>query len=91
MLVALGEHADEDGRGAYPTLDAIAARARMAPAEVWQTLCDLEDAGVIRRAVDQELAAQAMVGRCEGPGACGHVPVVWDLAIDPTRMLGRAG
>lgn len=80
VLVALADHADDDGRGCWPAHASIARRARCSVSTVQRTLTRLEQGGVIRRGQQ---------------GAVAHVradrrPVVWDLVMPPRGTAGQS-
>lgn len=77
VLVALADHADPAGRGAYCSAPTIAARLGCTVRSVRRSITALEDAGVIGLG-DQQLVAHIRKDRR---------PVVWDLALDGRHVL----
>ena len=74
VLVALGNHADRDGSGAFPSVDTIRRYTKLSERTIRTKLADLEAAGMIRRG-NQAIAA-AHISRAD------KRPVVWDLAME---------
>lgn len=77
VLVGLANHADPDGRNAFPAVARLAGYGRMSRRAVYDALKRLEGAGLIRRG-DQRVAA-AHIGRGD------RRPVVYDLALELRR------
>src|SRR5690554_6229292 len=74
-LVGLANHADEHGRGAYPSQPRLARYTRKGERNVRRDLDALESLGLIRRG-DQRYTAHLPPDRR---------PVVWDLAMERRR------
>lgn len=74
-LLGLANHADRDGRGAYPSQATLARYARKAERNVRADLRGLETRGLIRRG-DQRYTAHLPPDRR---------PTVWDLAMERRR------
>ncbi|WP_239404666.1 helix-turn-helix domain-containing protein [Frankia sp. Cj3] len=72
ILVYLAEHADKDGRGAWPSASTIAEDLEVSIPTVRRHLKALEDGQLIVRGT-QELVAHISADRR---------PVVWDLSLD---------
>lgn len=72
VLIGLANHADENGRGAYPSQKLLGKYARKTERQVRKDLQNLEELGIIRRG-DQRLAAHIPADRR---------PIVWDLVMD---------
>lgn len=81
VLIGLADHADSDGRGAYPSVPTLAAYACKDPRSVRRDIKALLDAGLIRTG-DPRLAAHLPSGKR---------PEVYDLAVELTVPGGRAG
>lgn len=82
VLVALADHADDNGRGCWPSVTTIAARARCSVRTVHRALRELEAAGVIVRG-DQSLVAKFRKDKR---------PVVYDLSLSArgASLAGRS-
>lgn len=74
-LVGLANHADQQGRHAYPSASLLAHYARKSERQTRRDLARLEELGLIRRG-DQRLVLHIDPDRR---------PVVWDLAVDVKR------
>jgi hypothetical protein len=74
VLIALADHADDNGRGCWPAVTTIAKRARCSPRTVHRMLRELEAQGLVRRG-DQSKTAGIRPDRR---------PVVYDLVM-PAR------
>jgi hypothetical protein len=72
ILVAMADHAHEDGTASWASKDTIAKKARCSESTVKRRVRALESAGVIRPG-DQQLVAHLRADRR---------PRVWDLALD---------
>lgn len=81
VLVVLADHADDEGRGAWPSQTRIAQESRASRRTVQKVLTDLQARGVIRRG-DQSLAPRGRVGR---------PVVVWDLVMDCAHQVPDMG
>ncbi|RAV34890.1 helix-turn-helix domain-containing protein [Corynebacterium heidelbergense] len=77
-LIALADHASDNGTGAWPSQASIAERARCSPRTVRRYLNELEQSGLIRRGDQQHVAHLRKDVR----------PVVWDLCLEARK--GRA-
>lgn len=78
ILTHLAEHADRDGRGAYPSVPTIAEDVEVSVRTVRRHLDSLEGRGLIRRG-DQQLVSHYPADRR---------PVVWDLNLSTRRERG---
>ena len=72
IMAILADHADPEGRGAWPHYKTIARLAGCSVSNVKHRILELEDKGLIRRG-DQHLVDHLPKGK--------H-PVVWDLCMD---------
>jgi len=82
VLVALADHADPDGQGAYPAAKTLADRLGVTTRAVRRSLAALADAGLIAHG-DQRLTRHLRGDRR---------PVVWDLAVHGRQtVLGDDG
>jgi hypothetical protein len=75
ILIALGDYANPDGTGAYPSLATLSRIAEVSRRTVQYKLRLLERSGAIQHG-DQQLASYL-------PG--NHRPTVWDLNLQTTR------
>lgn len=75
VLIALANHAHEDGTDAWPSIERIAWESRKSERQVQRALAELEELGLIRRG-DQR-AAYKVPER--------YRPIVYDLAMERTR------
>ncbi len=57
VLVGLANHADPDGRNAFPSLNRLMHYTRLSERSVRYALRALEELGLIRRSADQEIVA----------------------------------
>lgn len=85
LMMGLANHADPEGRGAYPSQARLAWYTRKEERSVRRDLDEAEQLGLIRRG-DQRMVLHLDVDRR---------PVVWDLAVelkrDPRCGPGRRG
>lgn len=77
-LIALANHADRNGRGAYPSQETVADYTRKSPRQAKRDLDDLQSRGLIRPG-DQRFVAHVRPDRR---------PIVWDLAIELVKPRG---
>jgi hypothetical protein len=77
-LIGLANHADRDGRGAYPSQETLTHYNRKAPRQTKRDLDDLQSRGLIRQG-DQRFVAHYRPDRR---------PIVWDLALERVRPRG---
>jgi hypothetical protein len=77
-LIGLANHADNRGRGAYPSQATLARYSRKIPRNVRKDLAQLEEAGLIRRG-DQRMVSHL---------SADERPVVWDLALERNSPIG---
>jgi len=75
VLVGLANHANEDGRNAYPSQELLAWYARKGDRSVRKDLDALEELGLIRRGNQRVVEYLPADKR----------PVVWDLALEQRR------
>lgn len=81
VLVGLANHADDKGRGAYPSQEKLAWYARKSDRQVRSDLAQLAELGLIVEG-DQRLTAHI---------PADERPVVYDLAMDRHRPAYRKG
>jgi hypothetical protein len=74
VLIGLANHANEEGRGAYPSQKLLGKYARKVERQVRKDLQTLEELKLIRRG-DQRIVAHIPADRR---------PIVWDLAMELT-------
>jgi len=74
VLIALGNHADRDGTGAFPSVETLRRYTKLSERTIRTKLAELEATGIIRRG-NQAIAA-AHIERAD------RRPVVWDLAME---------
>lgn len=74
VLQALGNHADRDGTGAFPSVETLRRYTKLSERTIQAKLALLEKTGMIRRG-NQDIAA-AHIARAD------RRPVVWDLAME---------
>lgn len=79
-LLVLAEHADDEGRGAFPSQATLARRAHKTERAVRNDLTRLERLGLVSRG-DQSRTARMPANRR---------PVVWDLAITRGEVGDRS-
>lgn len=77
VLIALADHASDDGTSARPSVALLATKARCSARTVHTKLRLLQDAGIIRRG-DQEQVAHLRADRR---------PTVWDLAVNGVQQM----
>ncbi|MEV0158068.1 helix-turn-helix domain-containing protein [Micromonospora sp. NPDC050686] len=77
VLIGLADHADANGRAAYPSQERLAHYSRKSTRAVRSDLATLQRRGIIRRG-DQRHVAHLPTDRR---------PVVWDLAIERRRTV----
>jgi len=80
-LIGLANHADGDGRGAYPSQATLARYTRKTPRGVRNDLAQLEADGLIARG-NQKLVQHI---------AADERPIVWDLRLDRKCASARTG
>jgi len=87
VLQGLANHAKEDGRDAYPSVELLSYYARKSERAVARDLAELEERGLIRRG-DQRAAFRI---------PAQYRPTVWDLAVErkrdayvPRRLRGES-
>lgn len=74
VLIALANHADRDGSGAFPSVETLQRYTKLSERTIRSKLALLEQSGMIRRG-NQAIAA-AHIHRAD------KRPVVWDLAME---------
>ena len=77
VLLGLARHADENGRGAFPSQELLAEYARKSDRSVRNDLTGMHKAGLIRPG-DGQLVQHIPPDRR---------PLVWDLAMERRRIL----
>lgn len=70
VLLALADHASDDGTGAWPSVSTIAAKARLSRSQTQRCLRELEDAGAIR-AVGESAYGTTIYDLQMGAAICG--------------------
>lgn len=79
LLVALAQGADGEGRGSRASVAALAGCARMSERAVHRRLRELQEAGIIERGAQQQVAHRRGDRR----------PTVWDIVM-PQPSVGAS-